>query len=600
MHERNPAHHHDASPHSAARSAQELRAGLEHRAVGHATRADALARQKIGELLLHERLVTEQHLLEALSAQKLRPGTKIGQILVEAGVITEEELHATLAQLLGVPYVKLAQFDVEPAAVAMLKQSIARRVRVIPLILHREQLVVATHSPKDPETLDLLRFVADRPVLAALAIPRDIDRALNRIYSRVDHAQAIEQITARTLEVDAAADSGLANSIAAAANEEPLIKLVNDMLGEAIQRRVSDIHLRPAEDHIDLVYRIDGSLVGVAEFPKSIHASLLGRMKIIGNMDISEHRMPQDGQIRFRSGDSIVEMRVSILPTVAGESVCIRVLNSQAGLKPISELGFSDRDLQSLTELLEKSFGLILVTGPTGSGKSTTLYSCLSELVRRNLNIITVEDPVEYHLPGIEQVQVRSEIGFTFAAGLRQILRHDPDAILIGEIRDRETAEIVIKSALTGHIVLSTLHANSAVGSITRLSDIGVLPYLISSTLLGSQAQRLVRTNCLHCMDEERVDPHIRRVMGVGPGELFMKGRGCQECNETGFKGRTAAYELLRMTPAMQEKITEGASAAALHRQALDDGMVPLTQHAVDLARRYKTSLSEAYRVRLE
>ena len=288
------------------------------------------------------------------------------------------------------------------------------------------------------------------------------------------------------------------------------------------------------------------------------------------------------------------------MPTVVGESVVIRVLNTKAGMKPLDQLGFSPRDLGLMNEMLDKSCGLVLVTGPTGSGKSTTLYSCLKQLITKNVNIITVEDPVEYRIGGIEQVQVKADIGYTFGKALRQILRHDPDAILIGEIRDQETAEIAIKSALTGHIVLSTLHTNNAVGAITRLRDMGILSYLLSSTLLGAQAQRLIRTNCLNCMDEEPADANMRRVMGVGIDELFMRGRGCDDCNGTGYKGRTVVYELLAMTPKLQEKITAGATAEVMQAQALDDGMVPLTKHALELARSYKTSLSEAYRVRLD
>jgi type IV pilus assembly protein PilB len=555
-------------------------------------------RQKLAELLVREHIVSEQQIHEVLELRAGNPRKRTGDILLEMGAVSVDELYACLGRLFCVPYVKLHDFEIADEAIGLLRQGVARRANAVPIMAWREYLVVAMNNPADAEALDLLRFVTDRPVLPVLATQFDIDWAIGKRFPHVDHSDAIEQATASSSGEPAMMPSG--GAVEPDADDEPMVKLVNNLIAEAVQRRVSDIHLRPAEDHVDLIYRIDGTLVPVVAFPKAIHAALIGRIKIMGGMDISEKRLPQDGQIRFRAEEAQVDLRVSIMPTVVGESVVIRVLNTKVGMKPVEQLGFSERDLAAVKEMLDKSYGLILVTGPTGSGKSTTLYSCLKHLMLSNVNIITVEDPVEYRIEGIEQVQVRSDIGYGFAKALRQILRHDPDAILIGEIRDQETAEIAIKSALTGHVVLSTLHTNNAVGAITRLRDMGVLSYLLSSTVLGAQAQRLIRTNCLACMEEERVDANVRRVMGVDLHELFMKGRGCEECNHTGYKGRTVVYELLRMTPKMQEKVTAGATAEALFAQAVEDGMVPLTQHALELARSYKTSLSEAYRVRLE
>ncbi len=574
-----------------------LRLGAAMAAVA-ASKRPAPTRQRLAELLVREHVISEQQVHEALELRQNNPERRTGDILLEMGALSEDELNLCIAKLFGVPYVRLRDFAIPEEVAATVKAGVARRAKAVPIMAYREYLVVATNNPADVGTLDILRFATDRAILPVLATQLDIEWAIDKRYPKVDHADMLERYA--SIQASGTADPQAPAVTEADASDEPVVKLVNNLIAEAIQRRASDIHLRPAENHVDLIYRIDGSLVPVVAFPKSVHPSLIGRIKILGGMDISEKRLPQDGQIRFRYDESTVDLRISVMPTVVGESVVIRVLNTKAGMKPMDQLGFSSHDLTLMNEMLDKSCGLILVTGPTGSGKSTTLYSCLKQIIAKNVNVITVEDPVEYRIEGIEQVQVKTDIGYTFAKALRQILRHDPDAILIGEIRDQETAEIAIKSALTGHIVLSTLHTNNAVGAITRLRDMGVLSYLLSSTLLGAQAQRLIRTNCLSCMEEEPADTNMRRVMGVGADELFMKGKGCDDCNGTGYNGRTVAYELLAVTPRLQEKITAGATAEALLAQALDDGMVPLTQNALELARSYKTSLSEVYRVRLD
>ena len=552
-------------------------------------------RRRLAEVLLNDRVVTTDQVREALASQGKNRNKRIGELLIEAGVVSEDELFLSLAHQLRVPFVRLRNFDFPSDPEKMLKAEVARKVNAIPLMEFRGNLIVAVSDPMDTEVQNLLRFASGKSAMFVLATQLDIKWAMEKIYSGIDFSQTLKQMASgQDVDLSVPVDTDLSES------DEPLVKLVNDLLSEAIRKRVSDIHLRPGETQLDLLYRIDGSMVPVSAFPNKLQPAMMGRLKIMGNMDISEKRRPQDGQIRFKTPDGQTDMRVSILPTVNGESVCIRVLASKASLKPIDQLGFSEGDLDHIKEMLDKSFGMFLVTGPTGSGKSTTLYSCLRELRSKNLNIITVEDPVEFRIDGIEQVQARADIGFTFAMALRQILRHDPDAILIGEIRDQETAEIAVKSALTGHIVLSTLHTNNAVGAITRLQDIGIPSYMLSSCILGVQAQRLIRTNCLACMEEEPVDPLVRRVMGVSHDELFMRGKGCDECNGTGYKGRTSVYELLRITPGLATKINAEAKSEELTEQAHADGMVPLTKNALELARMYKTSLAEAYSVRLE
>lgn len=552
-------------------------------------------RRRLAEVLLNDRVVTTDQVREALTAQGKNRSKRVGELLLEAGVVSEDELFLSLAHQLRVPFVRLRNFDFPSDADKLLKAEVARKVNAVPLMEFRGNLIVAVSDPMDSEVQNLLRFASGKSAISVLATQLDIKWAMEKIYSGIDFSQTLKQMSSgQEIELAVPVDADLNES------DEPLVKLVNDLLTEAIRKRVSDVHLRPGENQLDLLYRIDGSMVPVSSFPTKLLPAMIGRIKIMGNMDISEKRRPQDGQIRMKSQDGQTDMRVSVLPTVNGESVCIRVLASKASLKPIEQLGFSEGDLDHIKEMLDKSFGMFLVTGPTGSGKSTTLYSCLRELRSKNLNIITVEDPVEFRIDGIEQVQAKADIGFTFAMALRQILRHDPDSILIGEIRDSETAEIAVKSALTGHLVLSTLHTNNAVGAITRLQDIGIPSYMLSACILGVQAQRLIRTNCLACMEEEPVDPLVRRVMGVSHDELFMRGKGCDECNGTGYKGRTSVYELLRVTPGLAVKINAEAKSEELTEQAYADGMVPLTKNALELARLYKTSLAEAYSVRLE
>ncbi|MEX0827417.1 MAG: GspE/PulE family protein, partial [Haliea sp.] len=335
-------------------------------------------------------------------------------------------------------------------------------------------------------------------------------------------------------------------------------------------------------------------------FTKGLLSAVVGRIKIIGRMDIAERRLPQDGHAKIIDNGNAVDLRISVIPTVNGESVVIRLLNTQQGLKSIKELGFNENDAETFINLLNKSYGIILVTGPTGSGKSTTLYAALQEVIKSNLNIITVEDPVEYHIEGIEQIQVNTAPGFTFAKALRHILRHDPDVIMVGEIRDQETAKIAIESALTGHLVLSTLHTNDAPGAISRLLEMGIDPFLLNGALLGVFAQRLLRRNCPHCLAEENPEPRLLKALGITEPHKFYAGTGCEKCNDTGYRGRMAAYELLSITPSMHALIDRRAALEEIRGQAMKDGMVPLTQNALDQALQKKTSLAEVYRVRLE
>jgi type IV pilus assembly protein PilB len=591
--------------------------------------AEALGRQEVerrkpsGDTVPAGAVVTPEQLVQAMDLQIRRPGEggqltqeqlnvalenhltdhskKLGETLSEMGVVEAEVVPRALASKLGIPYVRLKSFEIDPEAVAYVPRDIARRYHLIPLCLYHDRLVIVMDDPTNPEAIDVVRFVTGRNVELAIATREDIEAAIAENY---DGEETIEEdifAAEGTAIGETAEDENIGMQKAEQmGKEKPIVRLVNRIIIEAVRRRASDIHVRPEEQEVNLLYRIDGTLIKIRSFSKSLLPAVISRIKIIGRMNIAERRLPQDGRTRVVDRANAVDLRISVIPTVNGESVVIRLLSTQVGMKTISQMDFNPHDTELVTDLLHKSYGLILVTGPTGSGKSTTLYAALQEVIAQGVNIITVEDPVEYHIGGIEQIQANTVPGYTFAKALRHILRHDPDVIMIGEIRDQETGKIAVESALTGHLVLSTLHTNDAAGAVTRLLEMGVEPALLNATLLAILAQRLVRRNCPHCIQEESPEPLERKMLGVTEDEVFYKGVGCEHCNNTGYLGRLAVYELLTLTPALREQIAKGEPVDVLRAQAIKDGMVPLTQNALIQARQRKTSLAEVYRVRLE
>ncbi len=505
---------------------------------------------------------------------------------------------AETAVRLGLPLVDLAALPPAAQAIGTIPAPLARRLGVLPLAADAHYLCVALSEPADMEVMNTLEFLASRRIVPVLASADSIAHALSASYDRVEDEALVRSLGLRA-NGDGDAES-VAREAERLAGERPVVKLVGDMIAEAVRRRASDIHLRPGQHDLALLYRIDGELVPVRRFVRDLAPALVSRIKVIGGMNIAERRVPQDGRATATEGDRLVDLRISVLPTVDGESVVIRLLNTQDSLRRIEDIGFNARDTQLFRDLLGRSHGMLLVTGPTGCGKSTTLYAALLESRKQNVNIITVEDPVEYHIPSIEQVQVNRAAGTTFARTLRNILRHDPDVIMVGEIRDRETAEIAVESALTGHLVLSTLHTNSAATAVTRLLDLGVESFLLRSTLMAVLAQRLARRNCAHCSAPETVDAHQRELLGVAAGEVFSHGTGCAHCEGTGVRGRVAVYELLPVTTAIRRLVVPNADADAIHATAVAEGMVPITGHAVALARAGVISLTEAFRIRVE
>lgn len=578
-------------------NSEQLRQMLDHQS---SYLCNSYARNKLlGQILISEGLIDEPTLSKVLGQQRDQPGVKLGVLMKQLGVLSTEQIHLVLARKLGVPFVELKRFDLDLSVLNTVPTDLVRQYLVIPLAIYKGRLVVAMEDPTDNEAVGAIRFITGKLLEPVIATQEDIEAAIERYYGSED-AGIDEEVAKESHDQEQKRHLLELREAERLAHEKPIVRLVQAMIIDAVRKHASDIHIRPLENEVYLLFRIDGTLIQMRSLSKSLLPAIVSRIKILGRMDVAEHRLPQDGRAHVSDRDDQVDLRISVVPTVNGESVVIRLLNSKVGLRRVSELGFTPRDQELFIDLLHKSFGMLLVTGPTGSGKSTTLYAALQEVIDQNVNIITVEDPVEYHIDNIEQIQVNSAPGYTFAEALRHILRHDPDVIMIGEIRDRETAKIAVESALTGHLVLSTLHTNSAAAAVTRLLEMGLESYLLSSTLQGVLAQRLVRKNCPHCSAEEPVDSAVRRFLNVADDEVFYRGTGCDACHHTGFSGRMAVYELLMISPAIRVLIEKGNATEVLMEAALREGMTSLTANALARARTRETSLSEVYRVRLE
>lgn len=549
---------------------------------------------------------------EAFGAARL-PRRRLGEILAARGDVAKQDVQRALAEQLGIPWVDVADVALDVQLAELLPASMARELRTLPVAIRQGHLRVAMADPTNAETLHTVQFVAGQAVEVCTGDPEAIDRAITALYGSegddlIDEVESsFEPVTGAPYNRRGKTASGALAELSTAAADEaalgqerPVVRLVHKLLADALQRRASDIHIRPGEKSLEILYRVDGVLGTVWTLSPVVLRSLVSRIKILGGMDISEHRLPQDGRTELTKEGRRVDMRISIIPTVAGESVVIRLLDGTVNMMAISELGFPPQDEVAFRDMIAKTHGLLLVTGPTGSGKSTTLYAAVREIMGRGPNIITVEDPVEYHIDGVTQIQVNHVTGLTFARALRNILRHDPDVIMIGEIRDEETAHIAIEAAMTGHLVLSTLHTNSAAGSVARLVEMNLPVYLLNTSLLGVIAQRLVRRNCQFCLEEEAVDDHVREQMGVKADEKFYVGAGCAKCSGRGFKGRLGVYELLAVSDHVRSVLAHDQTASAVQRAAVEDGMTLLTRNALQRAREKLIPLREVYRIRLE
>ena len=510
-----------------------------------------------------------------------------------------EENGWTLAQRLGLPLLASPDFVCEPEALAEITPEAARRLRAVPLLVDKGRIAMALEAPDDTEALAQLNFLSKHRVMPVVASARLVREAIARNYDRGE-----DLAIARALGLDPLADGRHPSSdreVERLAREQPVVRMVAELIDSAVRRRASDIHVRPGEHGADILYRIDDEMVPVRRVMRALQPALVSRIKVLASMNLAEHRKPQDGRTTFVLGEGRkVDLRISVLPAVYGESVVMRLLDTAESLWSLEQLGLTPEDRLRLDDVMTRSHGMFLTTGPTGCGKSTTLYAMLLELRKQRINILTIEDPVEFYIEDVQQMQVNRPAEFTFASAMRNFLRHDPDVIMVGEIRDKETADIAVESALTGHLLLSTLHTNTAATTVTRLLDLGVEAFLLRASLLAVMSQRLVRLTCAHCSEEERVNPMVRQLLGVAADEVFHIGRGCAHCDGLGVHGRQAVYELFVVTPAIQKLIVPGAEADAIHLAALAEGMVPITQSAVRLAREGRISLSEAWRVRAD
>jgi len=554
----------------------------------------------IGNMLVSSGIITEEQLKEALEEQK-KTGDRLLNILKKLGSIDEETLSKIIAKQWGYPYIDLSTVEIDKETVHLISEEIARRFEVIPFGRTEEgEIMVAISDPTNIFAIDFLRNYLNN-VKIYVASKESIIGNIEKYYSMEKTVkEAVMEMTGG-VEVETEEEEGTELSIDEArslAETAPIIRLMNQIITEAIISRASDIHIEPQKRSVRVRYRIDGVLNDAMSLPKNIQPGLVSRVKIMANLDIAERRRPQDGRINIKFRGREIDLRISILPAIFGEKIVMRILDKERSLIPLERLGFSEDSLTIFKSLITQPYGMILITGPTGSGKSTTLYAVLRILNSPKVNILTAEDPVEYQLDGITQLQVNPKIGLTFANALRSFLRQDPDIILVGEIRDRETAQIAMEAALTGHLVFSTLHTNDSFSAPTRLIDMGIEPYLIASALIGVTAQRLVRKICNNCKTEIKPSRYMLEQLGIEDENMvFYKGKGCPICNNTGYKGRIAVQEILKIDDNIREMILKRASSTEIKEYAVKNGTKTLLQDALDKARKGITSLEEVLRV---
>jgi general secretion pathway protein E len=554
----------------------------------------------IGQALVARGVITEQQLKDAL-AQRTSPTERIDQVLIRQDLVSERQVLEVLSDQLMIPLVDLREDDVDRDLLGLVPSRLVHRYGLMPIARNGRGVKVATSDPYNMYALDEVRTCINMPVEPVLASRTDIQKMIRAFYGvggDVLHEMVQEANDLEILEEHKVESEDLDIQMA---QEASVIKLVNEILIEAIDQRASDIHFEPFEGDFQVRYRIDGVL-HIANVPGEIRRfqnAIVSRIKILSNLNIAERRLPQDGGFKIKAHGREIDLRVSVIPMAFGEGIVLRILDRSSVKLELPSLGMEGITYSTFQELISRPHGIILVTGPTGSGKTTTLYAALREIVSDELKILTIEDPIEYYLDGVNQTQTLQKIGLTFARALRSFLRHDPDVILVGEIRDKETAEVAINASLTGHLVFSTLHTNDAVTSTTRLLDMGVEPFLVSSSLEGVLAQRLVRTICKHCKEPWEPDANHRLPpdFGYKTGEVLARGRGCKECRNTGFTGRRALFELLVMTDHLRDMVVNRASAAQLQDEACKVGLVLMREAGWDLCRRGLTTPAEVLRV---
>ncbi|MCH8934411.1 MAG: type IV-A pilus assembly ATPase PilB [Gemmatimonadetes bacterium] len=551
---------------------------------------------RIGDLLVGEDLISQDQLEQALIEQR-SSGARLGYVLVKLGFVLEIEITKMLARQYHVPAVDLSRFEVDEKIIKLVPSDVALKHTVLPLKRDGRSLTVAMAEPGNMQIVDDLKFITRCDIVPVIAGEYTLRTAIEKYYEQTDAqlASLLEGMEDEDLEIVEEEEEEEADY--AIADDAPVVKLINGLLTDAVRRGASDIHIEPFETELRVRYRIDGALLEVMKPPLKLKAALTSRVKIMSNLNIAERRVPQDGRIKIKVGKRVIDFRVSTLPVIFGEKIVMRILDKGNLTLDLKTFGFEPKAEKDLMTAISNPYGMVLVTGPTGSGKTTTLYSALSQVNTIDVNIMTAEDPVEYNIYGINQVLVRNEIGMTFAAALRAFLRQDPNIIMVGEIRDLETGSIAIKAALTGHLVLSTLHTNDAPSTITRMLDMGIEPFNVASAVNLIVAQRLIRRICKDCKAEHEYTSDELAALGMTDSELaeitFYKGTGCSSCGDTGYRGRAGLYEVMELTPALRRMILQGGSADELKEKAIEEGMLTLRMDGIMKLRKGITTLEE-------
>lgn len=555
---------------------------------------------KLGEILVKKGLISEGQLKEALDHQKAEGGP-LGEVLVKLGVVTEEQIVIALGEQLGIPYVTEEKGLVEPAQDQELEkvvpEELARRCQVLPLRRHLNSLTIACVDPLDLITMDNLKKVTGCQINPIVATKTNVEKGIESFYGKRDLLEEAVSETYRVAEKEPGAE-GVEEKLSldeliAKAHEAPVVKLVDLILKQAIDERASDIHIEPFQRRMSIRFRIDGVLHELPPPARHLLLALISRVKILSKLDIAEKRLPQDGGFTVKLKDRLIDLRVSTIPAIYGEKVVMRILDKSRVPLDLKQLGFEPKMLEDFEEAIRRPYGLIFLTGPTGCGKTTTLYAALERIKSPTKNIITIEDPVEYKLDGINQVQVKPQIGLTFANALRSFLRQDPDVMLVGEVRDLETAQICVRAALTGHLVLSTLHTNDAIGAVPRLINIGIEPFLLGPSLILVAAQRLVRRLCLECKEAYEPTPEIVAKTGISKEQLIYRPKGCEHCSQTGYRGQIGLFEVVPINEELRELISKGAMAQQIKEAAEKLGMKTLWDDGIKKVADGITSLEE-------
>ena len=555
-----------------------------------------VAYMRLGDLLISAGVIRPEQLNEALAIQK-KTRERLGDVLINNGIITEQQLIEALQMQLGVDFVDLTAVSIPLELARFVPRSIAKKYCVVPVKLQKDELYVAMSDPLNFEAQEEVKSASHKQVVPMIATRRAVEQAIATLYGNEGTARAIEEMKREAgsnqadivpVQMSKAVDNGAA--------EAPTIRFVNSVIERAITERASDIHLEPQEGEMVVRMRIDGVLRRIFTVPANLQATVIARLKIMGGMNIAERKIPQDGRAMVTAKDKEIDLRISSIPTIYGEKIVLRLLDKSSGHINRKTIGLEGEDEKKYDRLLKNSSGVILIVGPTGSGKSTTMCAMIQELCNEQTNIMTLEDPVEYNIPGANQCQINEKTGMTFAAGLRSILRQDPDVISVGEIRDGETASIAVRAAITGHLVISTLHTNDAVSTISRLVDIGVEPYMISSALRGVVSQRLVRKICPQCRKAYTPTEEEKRMVGIAENEdvTFYKGEGCQECGRTGYRGRRGVFEILTLDAALRREVADNASSEELTKTALENGFVTMKDNCRRLVLEGVTTVAEA------